>query len=118
MPSRVVTKVISAAAVALVVELTDLALEKSALSADRFRLARKIIKSGVGAAAGALLAKALQQAGGAGPDAAGADAAGPDATDADATGPDAAGAVHPEPRAARDDRPRSPVTLTPEGRAD
>lgn len=90
MPSRVVTKVISAAAVALVVELTDLALEKSALSADRFRLARKIIKSGVGAAAGALLAKALQQAAAAGPD-----AAGPDATDADVTGPDAAGAVHP-----------------------
>ncbi len=91
MPSRVVTKVISAAAVALVVELTDLALDKSALSADRFRLARKIIKSGVGAAAGALLAKALQQAGGAGPD-----PTDPDPTDADATDAevDATGAVH------------------------
>jgi purine-nucleoside phosphorylase len=62
MRSRVVTKVISAAAVALIVELTDLALAKTALSEDRFRVARKILKSGVGAASGALLGKILHAA--------------------------------------------------------
>lgn len=61
MRSRVVTKVISAAAVALIVELTDLALAKTALSEDRFRVVRKILKSGVGAASGALLGKILQE---------------------------------------------------------
>lgn len=63
MPSRVVTKVIRAAVVALAVELTDLALDKTMLSADKFRLVRKILKAGVGAACGALLAKVLHEAG-------------------------------------------------------
>jgi hypothetical protein len=62
MPSRVVTKVIRAAVVALAVELTDLAMDKTLLSADKFRLVRKILKAGVGAACGALLAKVLHDA--------------------------------------------------------
>src|SRR6266568_6857540 len=61
MPSRVVTKVIRAAVVALAVELTDLALDKTMLSADKFRLVRKILKAGGGAAGGALLAKVLHE---------------------------------------------------------
>jgi hypothetical protein len=60
-PSRLVTKVISAAAVALVVELTDLALDKTGLSADKFRVVRKILKSGVGVASGALLGRILHE---------------------------------------------------------
>ena len=63
MPSRVVTKVIRAAAIALAVELADLAMDKTMLSADKFRLVRKILKAGVGAACGALLAKVLHEAG-------------------------------------------------------
>jgi hypothetical protein len=62
MPSRLVTKVIRAAVIALAVELTDLALGKTLLSADKFRLVRKILKAGVGAACGALLAKVLHEA--------------------------------------------------------
>jgi len=62
MPSRVVTKVIRAAAIALAVELADLAMDKTMLSADKFRLVRKILKAGVGAACGALLAKVLYEA--------------------------------------------------------
>ena len=61
MPSRLVTKVISAAAVALVVELTDLALDKTGLSADKFRVVRKILKSGVGVASGALFGRILHE---------------------------------------------------------
>jgi hypothetical protein len=55
MPSRVVTKVISAAAVALIVELTDLVLDKIGISEDRSRLIRAILKSGVAAASDVLL---------------------------------------------------------------
>jgi hypothetical protein len=62
MPSRVVTKVISAAVVALIVELTDLALDKTGLSDKKFRIVRKVLKTGVGAASGALLGKVLHDA--------------------------------------------------------
>jgi hypothetical protein len=60
--SRLVTRVITAAAVALIVELTDLALDKTALSADKYRIVRKILKSGVGVASGALIGKVLREA--------------------------------------------------------
>lgn len=73
--SRVITKVIKAAAVALIVELTDVALDKAGLPADRLRVARKILKSAVGAAGNSLLDKMLDtelaQAGGTVADAAG-----------------------------------------------
>jgi hypothetical protein len=59
MSSRIATKVASAAAVALIVELADLALDKAGLPADRFRLGRKILKSGIGAATAALIGKVL-----------------------------------------------------------
>jgi hypothetical protein len=59
MPSRIVTKVISAAAVALIVELADLALDKAGLSDKKYRIVRKVLKTGVGAASGALLGKIL-----------------------------------------------------------
>ena len=62
MPSRIVTKVISAAAVALIVELTDLALDKTGLSDKKFRIVRKVLKTGVGAASGALIGKILHDA--------------------------------------------------------
>ena len=62
MRSRLVTRVITAAAVALIVELTDLALDKTALSADKYRIVRKILKSGVGVASGALIGKVLREA--------------------------------------------------------
>jgi purine-nucleoside phosphorylase len=71
MRSRIVTRVISAAAVALIVELTDLALEKTALSDDKFRVVRKILKSSVGAASAALLGKFLREAEKAGTDSSG-----------------------------------------------
>jgi hypothetical protein len=60
--SRLVTRVLTAAAVALIVELTDLALEKTVLSADKYRVVRKIVKSGVGVASGALIGKVLHEA--------------------------------------------------------
>ena len=59
MPSRIVTKVATAAAVALVVELTDLVLDKVGISEERSRLARALLKSGVSAASGVLLGKVL-----------------------------------------------------------
>jgi hypothetical protein len=62
MPSRVATKVISAVAVAVIVELTDLVLDKFGLPADRFRIARKILKSGISAASGTLVGKVLREA--------------------------------------------------------
>jgi hypothetical protein len=46
----------------LIVELTDLALDKTALSADKYRIVRKILKSGVGVASGALIGKVLHEA--------------------------------------------------------
>lgn len=81
MPGRVVTKVISAAVVALVVELTELALARTALSADRYRVVRKILKSGAGVATNALLGMVLRQPeqDDAGAPAAGADQPAPDA---------------------------------------
>jgi purine-nucleoside phosphorylase len=86
MPSRVVTKVISAAAVALVVELTDLALEQTALSEPRFRVVRKILKAGVGAASAALLGKLLRAAEDTGTDVTGTDVTGTDVIGTDVTG--------------------------------
>ena len=59
MPSRIATKVISAAAIALVVELADLGLDKIGLTGKKYRIVRKVLKSGIGAATGALLAKVL-----------------------------------------------------------
>lgn len=59
MPTRIATKVISAAAIALVVELADLGLDKIGLTGKKYRIVRKVLKSGIGAATGALLAKVL-----------------------------------------------------------
>lgn len=59
MPSRIATKVISAAAIALIVELADLGLDKIGLTGKKYRLVRKVLKSGIGAASGALLGKVL-----------------------------------------------------------
>lgn len=59
MPSRIATKVISAAAIALIVELADLGLDKIGLTGKKYRIVRKVLKSGIGAATGALLAKVL-----------------------------------------------------------
>jgi hypothetical protein len=61
MPSRIATKVISAALVALAAELTDLALDKAGLTASKFRIARKVLKASVGAATGAAVAKVLHE---------------------------------------------------------
>lgn len=59
MPSRIATKVISAAAIALIVELADLGLDKIGLTGKKYRIVRKVLKSGIGAAGGALLGKVL-----------------------------------------------------------
>jgi hypothetical protein len=59
MPSRIATKVISAAAIALIVELADLGLDKIGLTGKKYRIVRKVLKSGIGAASGALLGKVL-----------------------------------------------------------
>jgi hypothetical protein len=59
MASRIASKVARAAAVALIVELTDLALDRAGLTAGRYRMARKVIKAGAGAAGGMLIAKIL-----------------------------------------------------------
>ena len=44
------------------VQTCALPIYKTLLSADKFRLVRKILKAGVGAACGALLAKVLHEA--------------------------------------------------------
>jgi hypothetical protein len=59
MRSRVVTKVISAAAGALIAELTNLALDKIGLSEEKSRVARAILKASVAAASGVLLGAVL-----------------------------------------------------------
>jgi hypothetical protein len=59
MPSRIATKVISAAAIALVVELADLGLDKIGLTDKKYRIVRKVLKSGIGAISGALIGKVL-----------------------------------------------------------
>jgi hypothetical protein len=59
MPSRIATKVISAAAIALIVELADLGLDKIGLTGKKYRIVRKVLKSGVGVVSGALIAKVL-----------------------------------------------------------
>src|SRR5450432_2572550 len=59
MPSRIATKVISAAAIALIVELADLGLDRLGLTDKKYRIVRKVLKSGVGAASGALIGKVL-----------------------------------------------------------
>jgi len=69
MPSRIATKVISAAIVALTAELTDLALDKAGLSAKKFRIARKVLKASVAAATGAAVGKLLHEASETGADA-------------------------------------------------
>jgi len=61
MPSRIATKVISAAAIALIVELADLGLDKIGLTGKKYRIVRKVLKSGVGVVSGALLAKVLSE---------------------------------------------------------
>jgi hypothetical protein len=53
------TRVLRAAAVALLVELTGLALDQAGLSAAKYRLPRRVIKAGVGALGGALLDRTL-----------------------------------------------------------
>jgi hypothetical protein len=53
------TRVLRAAAVALLVELTDLALDRAGLSAAKYRIPRRVIKAGVGAVGGALLDRTL-----------------------------------------------------------
>ena len=59
MPSRIATKVISAAAIALIVELAGLGLDKIGLTDKKYRIVRKILKSGVGVVSGALIGKVL-----------------------------------------------------------
>jgi hypothetical protein len=59
MPSRIATKVISAAAIALIVELADLGLAKIGLTDKKYRIVRKVLKSGVGVISGALIGKVL-----------------------------------------------------------
>ena len=59
MPSRIATKVISAAAIALIVELADLGLDKIGLTDKKYRIVRKVLKSGVGVISGALIGKVL-----------------------------------------------------------
>jgi hypothetical protein len=63
MSSRIVSKVVRAAGVALIVELTDLALDRAGLTAGKYRVARKAIKAGAGAAGGMLIAKILGDSG-------------------------------------------------------
>ena len=59
MPSRIVAKVIGAAAIALIVELADLGLDKIGLTDKKYRIVRKVLKSGIGAASCALVGKVL-----------------------------------------------------------
>jgi hypothetical protein len=62
MAARAVTKMVSAAAVALVVELTDMALERAGLSGPKHRILRKVLRSAVGSACGAVVSRVLAQA--------------------------------------------------------
>jgi hypothetical protein len=55
MRARIVTKVIGAAAGALIIELADLALDKAGITEEKSRITRAILKAGVAAAGGALL---------------------------------------------------------------
>ena len=59
MPSRIAAKVIRAAAIALIVELADLGLDKIGLTDKKYRIVRKVLKSGVGVVSGALIGKVL-----------------------------------------------------------
>ena len=59
MRSRIATKMISAAAAVLTIELTDLALDKIGLSEERSRVARAILRASVSAAGGILIGAAL-----------------------------------------------------------
>jgi hypothetical protein len=61
MAARLVAKVVSAAAVALVVELTDIALERAGLSGRKHRIVRKMLRSAVGSACGAVVGRVLAQ---------------------------------------------------------
>jgi hypothetical protein len=92
MASRIVTKVISAAAIALIVELADLGLDKLGLTDKKYRVVRKVLKSGIGAASSALIGKVLNGADEATADESGADEAGADEAGADEAGADEAGA--------------------------
>jgi hypothetical protein len=62
MRSRIATKVINAAVVALVVELADIALDKYGPPAARNKLVKRMVKSGVAVAAGVVLGKVLSPA--------------------------------------------------------
>ena len=61
MPSRIVTKVVRAAAVAVVVELIDPVLDRVGISEERSRLARALLKSSVAVVSGVLLGKVLKE---------------------------------------------------------
>jgi len=62
MRSRVATRVISAAAAVLIVELTDRALDKIGLSEERSQVARAILKASISAAGGVLIGAAIGDA--------------------------------------------------------
>jgi len=54
-------KVVSAAAVAMVAEATDVALDKMGVTGDRFGLMRALLKSGVAATSAVLLGNMLNE---------------------------------------------------------
>jgi hypothetical protein len=60
-PSRTVTKVVRAAAVAVVVELIDPVLDKVGISEQRSGLVRALLKSSVAVVSGVLLGKILKE---------------------------------------------------------
>jgi hypothetical protein len=62
--ARLTNKAIKAAAIALLVELTDVALDKLGLPPDRFVVVRKALKTGVGTVGNSLLARCLTRLGG------------------------------------------------------
>lgn len=59
MASRMVTRVVRAAGVAVIVELTDRALDRAGLTADKYRIARRLIKACTATVGGVLIAKVL-----------------------------------------------------------
>jgi hypothetical protein len=62
MGSRIVSRVARAAAVALIVEVTDLALDRAGLTTGKYRVPRKMIKAGTAAVTGMMIAKLLRDA--------------------------------------------------------
>jgi hypothetical protein len=58
--SRIATTVARAAAVALMVEVAEIAIDRAGIPADgKFAILRRILKAGVGAAGGAVIGKIL-----------------------------------------------------------